>query len=460
VARRSVRKVEVLVNETLAGHMEIETDDLSPIEHVSFSYADTWLSDAGAFELSPELPLGRGPRRPTLGRNLFGSFQDAAPDAWGKRLLFEEVRQQVRPQGTSLPTLGEAGYMLLVNDETRQGALRFREQGRFLSTWGRRAGIRDLRALAEEARIFAETGYVDEENSLLMGAGSSPGGAQPKAWVRDDDGSMLLAKFPKSSDIGNPQLWEMVAIKLQHRAGIRVQESRLMPLTEYTHIFLTRRFDRAGETRIPYISVRTALQLDTYAHPDYVKIAREIAAISSAPSQDANELFSRAAFIAMVNNTDDHMRNHGLLRTGKGWRLSPSFDVNPMPSGVSETPLTPGGNLWDRDVRDLLDYAPEFRLTREQAIQRLQLVAEAISHWREDALGLGAETDSLGYMDRAFEGENAKRVGSLEPAPLVIDLAGAGSPAPPATNSQGEVWVTEHSRRGKVVRGHFRKRRG
>jgi serine/threonine-protein kinase HipA len=131
-----------------------------------------------------------------------------------------------------------------------------------------------------------------------------------------------------------------------------------------------------------------------------------------------------------------------------------------MPSGVSETPLTPGGNLWDRDVRDLLDYAPEFRLTREQAIQRLQLVAEAISHWREDALGLGAETDSLGYMDRAFEGENAKRVGSLEPAPLVIDLAGAGSPAPPATNSQGEVWVTEHSRRGKVVRGHFRKRRG
>jgi serine/threonine-protein kinase HipA len=318
VARRSVRKVEVLVNETLAGHMEIETDDLSPIEHVSFSYADTWLSDAGAFELSPELPLGRGPRRPTLGRNLFGSFQDAAPDAWGKRLLFEEVRQQVRPQGTSLPTLGEAGYMLLVNDETRQGALRFREQGRFLSTWGRRAGIRDLRALAEEARIFAETGYVDEENSLLMGAGTSPGGAQPKAWVRDDDGSMLLAKFPKSSDIGNPQLWEMVAIKLQQRAGIRVQESRLMPLTEYTQIFLTRRFDRAGETRIPYISVRTALQLDTYAHPDYVKIAREIAAISSAPSQDANELFSRAAFIAMVNNTDDHMRNHGLLRTGEG----------------------------------------------------------------------------------------------------------------------------------------------
>lgn len=96
---------------------------------------------------------------------------------------------------------------------------------------------------------------------------------------------------------------------------------------------MTRRFERASETRIPYISIRTALQLDTSAQTDYVKIATEFAAISSAPSQDANELFSRAAFIAMVNNTDDHMRNHCLLLTGKGWRLSPSFDVNPMTPG-------------------------------------------------------------------------------------------------------------------------------
>ncbi|MDI3196233.1 hypothetical protein QK285_17740 [Pseudarthrobacter sp. AL20] len=65
------------------------------------------------------------------------------------------------------------------------------------------------------------------------------------------------------------------------------------------------------------------------------------------------------------DNTDDHMRNHGLLRAGKGWRLSPSFEVNPVPSGVSETPLTPGGSLWDRYVRDLIDYALEFRLMRE-----------------------------------------------------------------------------------------------
>ncbi len=457
---RHVRRVEVLVNETLAGAMDIETDDLSPLEHVSFTYEDAWLANPEAFELSPELPLVRGPLRPTQGRNLFGSFQDAAPDDWGKKLLYEELRQQVRGQGgRRIPSRGEAGYLLMVNDETRQGALRFRENGEFLSSWGRRAGIRDLQTLAEEARIFADTGQVAEENSLLMGAGSSPGGAQPKAWVRDDDGSMLLAKFPKTSDVGNVQLWEMVAIRLQQRAGIRVQDSRLMPLTRYSHIFLTRRFDRRGEDRIPYISVRTALQLDTYTHPDYVTIAGEIARISAEPVRDANEMFSRAAIIAMVNNTDDHMRNHGLLRTAHGWRLSPSFDVNPMPSGASETPLTPDSSLFERDVRDLLDFADGFRLTRDQAIERLQRVAGAVSHWREEALSLGAEPGSLDYMANAFEGDNAKHVASLTPAPTIIDVTGSQHSDHSLAGSPGDVWVPEHVRGGKTVRGHFRRRR-
>ncbi|WP_159705499.1 type II toxin-antitoxin system HipA family toxin [Arthrobacter sp. 18067] len=457
MAARSIRRVEVLINEALAGVMDIETDGLSPREHVTFTYADSWMSAAEAFEVSPELPLRRGPQRPTQGRELFGSFQDASPDDWGKKLLFEELRQQALAKGAGrIPPTGEAGYLLLVNDETRQGALRFRENGQFLSSWGRGAGIRDLRALSEEARLFAETGEVKEENSLLMGAGSSPGGAQPKAWVRDDDGSMLLAKFPKTSDVGNVQLWEMVAIRLQQRAGIRVAESRLMPLSEFSHIFLTRRFDRDGDRRIPYMSVRTALQLDTYSHPDYVKIASEVAHISAEPVQDANEMFSRAALIAMVNNTDDHMRNHGLLRTNRGWRLSPSFDVNPVPAGTSDTPLTPHGGLFDRDVRDLLEFADAFRLTRDAAIRRLQQVASAISRWREEALSLGAEPESLAYMTKAFEGENAKRVASLAPAPAVIDMGGSTTPAPP--KSHGDVWVPEHTRAGKLVRGHFRRR--
>src|SRR6185312_4677625 len=245
-SRREIRTIDVLVNDTKAGTMEVESERHSPLEHITFSYADAWLGEGSSFEISPELPLLRGEQRPTMGREIFGSFMDAAPDAWGQRLLHEQARLRARATKTPMPSNTAVSRLLMVNDKTRQGALRFRENGNFLSTWGESAGIRDVTELAAEARTYEETGVIDERNSLLIGAGSSPGGAQPKAWIRDDDGTMLLAKFPKTSDRGNVQLWEMVAMVLQQRAGIRVQPSRLMRLNSYSQIFLTERFDRVG----------------------------------------------------------------------------------------------------------------------------------------------------------------------------------------------------------------------
>lgn len=461
IQRRCMRLIEVLVDDTLAGTMVVESDPRSPLEHLAFTYADSWLSHSDSYEISPELPLVRGEQRPTMGREMFGAFMDAAPDAWGQRLLHEEARLQAKATGIALPGKTEVSRLLLVNDQTRQGALRFRENGEFLSAWGGSASVRDLSALAAEARAYEDTGVIDPHNSLLLGAGSSPGGAQPKAWVRDGDGTMLLAKFPKTSDLGNVQLWEMVAIRLQHRAGIRVQPSRLLRLNDYSHIFLTERFDREGERRIPYISARTALQLNTYDHPNYVKLTREIARISASPVEDSNEMFSRAALIALVNNTDDHMRNHGLLRDRGGWRLSPSFDVNPMRSGVSETPLVPEGDVYDRNVLELLEHLDSFRLTRVAAIERLRRVNEAVSHWAHEALALGAEADEPDSMKLAFEGPNRERIEKLADGqnPTVIDL-GAGTRTSPDSMAprSTEVWIKPHFRGEHLVPGHFRSR--
>lgn len=462
-ARLRTRPIEVLVDETVAGTLVIESEDLSSLEHVAFAYADSWISNPDAFELSPELPLVRGEQRPTQGRDMFGSFMDAAPDSWGERLLYEEARLQALAAKTPIPRMTAATRLLMVNDETRQGALRFRENGTFLSNWGARADLRDLPDLAASAQTYAETGFIDERDSLLIGAGSSPGGAHPKAWVRDTDGSMLLAKFPKTSDIGNVQLWEMVAIRLQERAGIRVQPSRLVPLTGYSQIFLTKRFDREGDARIPYMSARTALQLDAFQHPDYVTLTREISRISASPAEDANEMFSRAALGAMVNNIDDHMRNHGLLRFQRGWRLSPSFDVNPARSGSSETPLVPGGDPYDRNVLELLDHLDAFRLTRAAAIERLAQVNEAVSHWAEDALALGAGDDVPASMQSAFEGPNRQRVARVSRVnPTIIDLAPHPSSATSfgiePTGGDGEIWVKEHYRGGRLIPGHYRTR--
>lgn len=408
---RHVETVEVFCDTRLAGSMGIESDPISPLEHVTFTYHPDWIEDG--FPLSPDLPLRRGPQRPSLGRELFTAFDDAAPDSWGRKMLFERLRLEAVESGARVDRLTAARGLLMVNDKTRQGALRFRQHGRFLSDWADDATVRDLTELAGSAQRFAETGHVGHRDRLLIGAGSSPGGAQPKAWVQDASGSMLLAKFPKTSDPGDVHLWEMVAIRLQSRAGITVQPSRLLPVEEARNIFLTERFDREGDRRIPYMSMRSALQLTEGEHPSYERLARELQLISAAPREDARELFARAAFGAMVNNIDDHMRNHGLLRRGRGWRLAPSFDVNPSTSGYSDTPLTDRGDLADRDIRDLLEAADSFRLRPQAAVSILRRVAQAISHWPDEARRLGADQETINAQQRAFTGPNADRVHHL-----------------------------------------------
>lgn len=412
-ATQDTRLIDVLVDQTLVGSLRISPRPPAPNPHIEFLYAKSWLEDRFAFAISPELPLISTAQQPTMGREIFGSFMDAAPDTWGQGLLHQYSRNRANDAGTPLPTTNAVARLLLVNDATRQGALRFREHGEFLASWATQASTDDLPDLAQQVRAYQDTGVIQEENSLLVAAGSSPGGARPKAWIRDRRGKEMLAKFPDEADRGNVQLWEMVAIELQQLAGIRVQPSRLFQLNSYSHVFLTQRFDRSGTRRLPYMSARTALQLGTLDRPNYVSLAREISDLSAAPDLDAPELFSRAAFGAMVNNIDDHMRNHGLLRQVEGWRLAPSFDVNPMSDGFSETPLIPGGDPRDRNVLELLNHLDSFRLNPEEATDRLKKIAAAISHWALFARRLGAEPDEVDSMRNAFEGPNIRRVGKL-----------------------------------------------
>lgn len=447
--------IEVWVDDHQAGTFIEEIRPNFQKSSMTFTYLDSWIADPQSFAISPDLPLQRGPHTPAVHRTTFRSFDDAAPDSWGRRLMEARFRQEAR-QGIRRPhSASEIDMLLAVDDNTRQGALRFRRDGTFISEEGPRAGIHELKKLVAAAGRFTEDGSVDDDVRELIGVGSSPGGAQPKAWIHAPDGTMMLAKFPQTSDLYDVSAWELTAVRLQEDAGIRVMPSKRIALGPSQSVFLTQRFDREGGRRIPYMSFRTAF--DTREdHPDYATLAREVAAISAEPDKDAAELFSRAAMLAMINNIDDHMRNHGLLHTGKGWRLSPSFDVNPSRHGSSDTPLTPEDDPYDRDVRLLVEHADEFRLTRNQAVDRLRTVEAAISGWRETAIVSGVDPESLGHMSRAFENENRERVVSLREAPVLICDLG---PSPGKQNSTGDIWVPPHTRRGQPVEGHFRRRR-
>src|SRR5699024_10977005 len=100
----------------------------------------------------------------------------------------------------------------------------------------------------------------------------------------------------------------------------------------------------------------------------------------------------------MVNNIDDHMRNHGLVHAGVGWRLAPSFDVNPEPRGFSDTPLTPDDDPTDPDLRLLIAHAEDFLLTEEQAKHRLAKIASVVDKWPVQAKHAGIETEAIDSM--------------------------------------------------------------
>lgn len=416
-----------------------------------FRYDRDWIASEGSFAISPEMPLDLAPHEPPVSRYIPWAFDDASPDRWGRDLINAEHRRHSKLAGTRWQPLDEVGLLLSVNDETRQGALRFRMNGTFLAEPTPKARISDLSDLRDAARQFEKSGEIDASIEHLLGVASSPGGAAPKSWVHDEHDEMWLAKFPRFSDSGDVSAWELVAINLQREAGIEVQPSQILRLNEFESIFLTKRFDRDGDRRKPYQSFKTMFRLDEQEHKNYAALSREISRISSDPTSDGQQLFSRAAFGVMVNNIDDHMRNHGLVHAGVGWRLAPSFDVNPEPRGFSDTPLTPDDDPTDPDLRLLIAHAEDFLLTEEQAKHRLANIASVVDKWPVQAKRAGIETEAIDSMAKAFTEKHR-------------DLAKSLSVTNRANISRGhkansdQVWVKPHTRSGRHIAGHWRRR--
>jgi serine/threonine-protein kinase HipA len=161
-------------------------------ESASYEYDEAWLRHPERFALEPALTLGPGPHHTGQGKALFGAIGDSAPDRWGRALMRRAERRRARKEGRAPHTLLEIDCLLLVDDETRQGALRFAERdgGPFLAVGGpaRIPPLVELpKLLFASERVGGETD-TDEDLRLLLGPASSLGGARPKASVRDHDG--------------------------------------------------------------------------------------------------------------------------------------------------------------------------------------------------------------------------------------------------------------------------------
>jgi serine/threonine-protein kinase HipA len=383
-------------------------------ETATFEYDRTWLTNPSRFSLEPALALGPGPFH-SGDREFFGAIGDSAPDRWGRALMRRAERRRAEKDSKTPRTLREIDYLLMVDDEARQGALRFAASagGPFLAAPGaaRIPPLIELPRLLSATERFLSEKESDEDLRLLLAPGSSLGGARPKASVRDRDGHLMIAKFPHKDDEINSVLWEAVALKLAERAGIIVPTWRLEHINKKS-VLLLRRFDREYGRRIPFVSSMSMLNArdnDQRSYMEFVDILRQH---GGAPLQDMRMLWRRIVFSILISNTDDHLRNHGFLYTSPaGWRISPAYDLNPVPIDIKPRVLSTSIDLDDATASlDLsLQVAPYFELSESDAHQIVSEVAASVMRWRDVAIDLGLKSGEIERMSSAFEHEDLKK---------------------------------------------------
>jgi serine/threonine-protein kinase HipA len=380
-----------------------------------FEYAQAWLDQTctvEAFALDHELDLVAGAHYAKAGADqLSGIFQDCSPDRWGKMLMERREVLEAREQQRKPRTLRSWDFLLGVHDESRMGALRLKDVNsrQFIDARSLSAPpFTELRTL-EAAADMIERG--DDEQvakwiQQLIAPGASLGGARPKASFRDTDGTLWLAKFPALDDRRDVGLWEYLTAQLARAAGIVMPPTRVHALSNRGHTFAVQRFDRTPVSRRCYSSAMTRLARTESEGASYLDIVEAIEnnGTSTQIEVQLEQLFRRVLFNVLIGNRDDHLRNHGFLRVGNGWALSPAFDVNPNPDkrehvlSINDADPSPDSAL-------LLASAAFYRLKPRAAQAIAVQVRNAVRDWDTQAKTLGLNRNEIELMRAVIDPE-------------------------------------------------------
>ena len=387
------------------------------LEFSLFAYSDGWLADAQFFDVSPDLNRQSGYqlRKPPTKNDtsFFLALADTEPDAWGRRVI-ARAHAKARAKDASLGPLTEADYLACVDDFSRVGALRLRnESGHYLRSVA--DGARSTPAFLELEKILLATRAVevsketDEDLAYLQGKGTSLGGMRPKCTILDSDGALSLGKFPSVNDERSVTRGEVLALRLAQLAGIDSAQARIVMVQDQP-VTMIRRFDRTPEqNRIPYISGATLLQANRDDEHSYTEIIDVMRAKCENFMDDVRQLWRRLVFNHMITNVDDHLQNIGFLYSGNNqWRLAPAFDLNPFPDKESESktwlsedsgPIT--------SIQQLLSQAARFELSQPQAQSILEEVASAVKQWKDVATSaeVGLQAHELNDFKPAFKSD-------------------------------------------------------
>ncbi len=288
-----------------------------------FTYGRSYRERDDAIAFSPfELPLQAGTFQPEGLNTLHSCLRDAAPDAWGRRVVAYRFPD-------FMP--GELDYLLLSGSD-RIGALDFQLSNTEYQP--RHVEQTKLQDLLQAADLVDRRKPLPADLDMALLHGTSVGGARPKALVHDH-GRAYIAKFSSSTDSYDIVKAEYIAMQLAAKAGLRVADTRLVSVAG-KDVLLVERFDRSYQAdsiqRCMLLSGLSLLGLNEMEarYASYRDLADLIRKAFAEPVRELHQLYARLVFNVLVGNTDDHARNHSAFWDGQDLALTPAYDLCPQ----------------------------------------------------------------------------------------------------------------------------------
>lgn len=364
---------------------------------VALEYDPTWIQTG--FALSEDLPLARGVFLPKERDMAAGAVDDSRPDRWGERV----IRNLYKPARLSVLEY------LYFGGENRFGALgvsldpaNYQPSGD-----GVMAGLDNLLEMQRAVAAILAGEKLSDALVRLVKPGPSFGGARPKSLI-EMDGAQWVVKFSEGEDF-NTELVEHASMRLAALCGIYVAETRALPLPR-GHAVAIKRFDRAGVQRSHVISANTVLRAAglPMGYPELAQSMRRIARAAAIRDQQ-KELFRRMVFNILMDNTDDHEKNHAFIRAQDGfYDLSPAYDVVPSAQGLGQQQLRVGKDEAESSLDNALSEVRAFGLTKDAAVGVIKELVEVVDGWKEGFRALGVKARDLELMAQYIDGPRLK----------------------------------------------------
>jgi len=371
---------------------------------VSLQYGAEWL--AGGFPLSEDLPLTDIEQLPRWKGMAVGAVDDARPDRWGERV----IQYLDKPARLSLME-----YLYYAGDD-RFGALgvstsRTAYVPRTKYPLPRLDQAQHLSEVVHKVSVRARVTNLERQ---LLNAGGSFGGAKPKALI-DIGGVQWVIKFFDNEPIDVP-LIEHASMTLATKAGITAAETRVIPLAG-ENALAVRRYDRDGALRIHCISAGTALRAQAIAgqepelgYPTLAQLLRRAGVANDDQNlHDMRDLFRRMVFNILIDNTDDHEKNHALqvvapAQQGR-YRLAPAYDILTTNSGQGYQEFIVGVDQRDSTLSNAMSQCELFGYTPTQAATEVVRVIKVIDGWREHYAACGVTNSDLESLAQRIDGD-------------------------------------------------------